>query len=92
MQFRYDEGKKTLPAPTSFDNNCGSIIEVYGDEACIKEEYYRPDIPLYGLVESCFDGKSAEDYYSGLRRYMDEVEEYLNGWFSFDPSRIQWDL
>lgn len=78
--------------PSSYRNCMMHYGLVYGDEACIKEEYYRPDIPLYGLVESCFDGKSAEDYYSGLRRYMDEVEEYLNGWFSFDPSRIQWDL
>ena len=65
---------------------------ISGDEACIKEEYYRPDIPLYGLVESCFYGKTAEDYYKDLRRYMDEVEEFLNGWFSFDSSRIRWDL
>lgn len=64
----------------------------HDDEAYIKEEYYKPDIPLYGLVESCFDGKSAEDYYIELRKYMDEVEAYINKWFSFDPNRIKWDL
>ncbi len=62
------------------------------DEAYIKEEYYKPDIPLFGLVESCFDGKSAENYYQELRIYMDEVEYYLNRWFSFDYTRIKWDL
>ena len=63
-----------------------------GEEYSIKEENYRPDILLFGLVETVFDGMTAQDYFVELRNYMDEVESYLKEWFNFDKSIINWDL
>ena len=78
--------------PSSYRNCMMHYNLTYDGEACIKETFYKPDISLYGLVESCFDGKPAGDYYLDLRRYMDKVEAYLNTWFSFDSTKILWDL
>jgi hypothetical protein len=65
---------------------------IKGEEYSIKEEKYRPDILLFGLVETVFDGMTAKDYFIELRNYMDEVESYLKAWFNFDQSNINWDL
>lgn len=78
--------------PSSYRNCMMHYNLVHEGEPCIKEEYYRPDIPLFGLVESCFAGKTAAEYYSDLRSYIDEVEDYLNTWFTFDYAKIRWDL
>ena len=78
--------------PSSYRNCMMHYNLIHDDKPCILEDYYKPDIPLYGLVESCFDGKSTNDYYDALRSYIDDVEEYLNTWFSFDKASINWDL
>lgn len=85
-----DEGR--IYFRSSFRNCMMHYDLVKNEEPCILEEYYKPDIPFYGLVESCFDGMSAGEYYAKLRDYMDSVETYLNGWFTLDFDKICWDL
>lgn len=85
-----ERGKELFPS--SYRNCMMHYNLIHEDKPCILEELYKPDIPLYGLVESCFDGKTAIDYYNTLRLYMDDVESYLNTWFSFEKSSIHWDL
>ena len=61
------------------------------EDPCIKQELFCMDEPFYGLIESCFNGKNQEDYYSELRAYMDVVECYLSEWFFIDRKRIKFD-
>lgn len=78
--------------PSTFRNAMFHYELIKGEDYCIKEEYFRPDILLFGLVETVFDGKTAQDYFAELRDYMDEVESCLKEWFNFDYSTINWDL
>ena len=78
--------------PSAFRNAMFHYDFYNGEEYSIKEENYRPDILLFGLVETVFDGMTAQDYFVELRNYMDEVESYLKEWFNFDKSIINWDL
>ena len=65
---------------------------VHNDVAYIDEKMYRPDIPFYGLVETCVGGISLTEYLAKLREYEDEIEDFLNSWFKFDLNEIKWDL
>ena len=85
-----DKGRSYFPS--SYRNCMMHYRLVKDDEPSIKEECYKPDIPLYGLVESCFNGISANEYYAKLRDYINGVEVYLNSWFTFDFEKICWDL
>ena len=78
--------------PSAFRNAMFHYELIKGNDYCIKEENYRSDILLFGLVETVFDGKTAQDYYAELREYLDEVERCLKVWFNFDQSAINWDL
>lgn len=64
---------------------------IQNGDSCIKQELFCMDEPFYGLIESCFNGKNQEDYYSELRAYMDVVECYLSEWFFIDRKRIKFD-
>lgn len=85
-----NEGAKFFPS--QFRNVMIHYDLTYKGNPCISEEEYKPDIPLYGLVETNFRGKSSKEYFHELRIYMERVEEYMRGWFSIDKSRIKWDL
>lgn len=78
--------------PSEIRNCMAHYDLVHDDVAFIDEKSYRPDILFYGLIESYFDGMTVSDYLYGLREYINEVEEYLNGWFVFDKRKISWDL
>ena len=78
--------------PTEYRNCMMHYELVHNDKSYIKQELYRPDIPLYGLIESCFYGQSAKNYYDNLRKYMDNVEIFLNSFFKLDYQNIKWDL
>ncbi len=85
-----DDGRRFFPS--EYRNCMMHYGLIHHDSPCIKESEYNPEIPLYGLVESCFDGMSVHEYYKELREYMATVERFLNGWFVFDQNKIQWDL
>ena len=91
--------------PSLFRNTMMHYDLIYKDKPCIREDnyylyedeffskkYYYPDKLLYGLVETCFEGKNATDYFGELRKYMIRIEEYLKSWFSVDIQQINWDL
>lgn len=59
------------------------------NKPAIKLEYFCKTKPFYGLVESCFDGKSFEEYAIDLSRYLDEIEAYLLSWFNIDESKLK---
>ncbi len=85
-----EEGRSLLPS--EFRNCMMHYDLVHDDVAYIKEEFYRPDIRFYGLVESIFNGMTIDNYLEELRRYMDKVENYLCSWFNFDLKMIRWNL
>ena len=58
----------------------------------ISKEYYNEKLKFFGLVESCFDGKSSSCFFDELRLYIQELETYLMSWFHVDPQKIKWDL
>ena len=78
--------------PSRFRNAMYHYDLFRDSEYSILEDFYRPDILLFGLVESSFSGKNAIDYFSELRSYMDEIEIYLNTWLNYDIKDIKWDL
>lgn len=85
-----EDGRKFFPS--SFRNTMMHYDLIYKDKPCIREDNYYPDKLLYGLVETCFEGKNATDYFGELRKYMIRIEEYLKSWFSVDIQQINWDL
>ena len=58
----------------------------------IIEKYYNEHDTLFGLVESCFDGKHIDGYYKELRIYMADVRKYLESFFIIDASKTKYDL
>ncbi len=78
--------------PSSF-RNCMMHYDLCNKEnVVILEKYYDDKIPLYGLVESCFVGKSYEDFSLELKHYVKRLEEYLLSWFQIDINKVKWDL
>lgn len=55
---------------------------------CIDERYYNMDIPFYGLVESCFNGISFEEYHKNLILFSNRVEKFLKRQFYVDNNRL----
>lgn len=84
-----DKGRMFFPS--SFRNAMFHYSLFYNEYPCIDESLFRPDILLFGLVETCFDGKTAFEYFEELRCFMNEVEDYLKCWFSIDKKLIEWD-
>lgn len=78
--------------PSSFRNSMMHYDLIHDGQPCISEDLYRSDVMLYGLVETNFDGKNAQEYLKELRSYMTEIEDYLNSWFIINKSCINWDL
>lgn len=59
------------------------------DGFCIKKRYFDRDIPLFGLVESCFFGKSFDKYNTELISLSEKIENLLKNQFNIDKNRLQ---
>mgnify|MGYP001171407140 CR=1 FL=1 len=57
----------------------------------ILQECYDSTKPLYGLVESCFNGMSFDQYYDELYGLSQRIEEQLLSYFNIDLKKIHWD-
>ncbi|WP_416788777.1 hypothetical protein [Anaerorhabdus sp.] len=57
----------------------------------IKPEYFDTEKMLFGLVESCFDGKGYYELAYELDNYLHELENCLTSWFRIDMDKIKWD-
>ena len=77
--------------PSNF-RNCMMHYDFYnkGIEV-IKEKYFSDDKPFFGLVESCFNGKTYHEIFSKLSMYLDELEKHLLLWFNIDMENVRWD-
>lgn len=85
-----DEGTGLFPS--SF-RNCMMHYDFYNNgEPVISQKYFDSRKPFYGLVESCFDGKSYDQFVSELRNYTMKLESYISSWFYIDVRKIKWDL
>lgn len=69
--------------PSDFRNCMMHYDMKNAGEMQIKEEFFNLDKPLYGLVESCFDGLSFEVYAEKIDTYQNSVECFLKGMFDF---------
>lgn len=78
--------------PSSFRNCMMHYSFIGRDGAAIAKDQYDEEIPFNGLVETCFAGISFNEYCSSLFDYIDEMENYLNGFFNLRPNRVKWDL
>lgn len=58
-------------------------------KSTILQEYYDEEIPLYGLVESCFEGKSWNTFFDDLDNYSKQIEDCLNTWFKINRNKIK---
>ncbi len=79
------------PASGSF-RNCMMHYDLYDKKVgdfLIKPEYLDRNDPMYGLVQSCFDGESYESVMQKLRRYLSVVEEFLKSQFDFSKAVIR---
>ena len=62
------------------------------DGPVIDESNYNPDILLFGLIETIYDGMDAITYMEKLDQYFDDVGRYLNKFFNIDNTMVKWDL
>ena len=85
-----ENGKKLFPS--NFRNCMMHYDLCYDGVPAISKEYYNEKLKFFGLVESCFDGKSSSCFFDELRLYIQELETYLMSWFHVDPQKIKWDL
>lgn len=53
----------------------------------IMEKYFSDDKPFFGLVESCFNGKTYYEIFSELSMYLDDLEKHLLLWFNVDMKK-----
>lgn len=77
---------------SSLFRNCMMHYDLYYQgQSAIKPEYFDVEKPFFGLVESCFDNKSFDDFASDLRIYIHKLETFLLSWFNVDIKKIKWD-
>lgn len=57
----------------------------------ILQEWYDSEKPLYGLVESCYDGMHFNQYYNEIYKLSQELEKYLLSYFTINRMNIHWD-
>ncbi len=58
----------------------------------IMEKNFSDDKPFFGLIESCFGGKSYSRFFSELSIFLNDLEKYLLSWFNVDMKKVKWDL
>lgn len=58
----------------------------------IMEKYFSNEIPLFGLVESCFNGKSYDEFFFEVELFLNDLEKQLSLWFNVDIKKVKWDL
>ena len=77
---------------TSF-RNCMMHYDLVDKSEChvILQEWYDPQKPLYGLVESCFSGLNFNQYYEKIYNLSQKLEEYLLSYFKVNQNDIHWD-
>ena len=56
----------------------------------VLEKWYDPKKPLYGLVESCYDGMAYGLYCNKLYELSKEIEDYLLSYFTINKNLICW--
>jgi hypothetical protein len=77
--------------PSSF-RNCMMHYGLKNDlKNVIQEKNFDMQKPFFGLVESCFDGKSYDQFVLELNKYLMMLEEWLSSMFYIDIRKIQWD-
>lgn len=85
-----DEGARLFPS--SF-RNCMMHYDLCNNgTAVVLQEYFDSQKPFWGLVESCFEGKTYNQFVSELRSYTMKLEGYILSWFCVDMKKIKWDL
>lgn len=94
--LKFDELRKLCDEGAHFfPSNYRNAMYHYGliskGAPSIIETYYTEEDPLFGLVQSCFKGKTTEDYYRELRNYMADIRNYLEGFFIIDPNKTKYD-
>lgn len=73
--------------------NCMMHYDLIDKNGCpvILKEWYDSEKPLYGLVESCYDGMHFEQYYDELYKLSQKLEEHLLSYFTINRNKIRWD-
>lgn len=73
--------------------NCMMHYDLVDKHDCpiILKEYYNPVKPLYGLVESCYNGMHFNQYYEKIYKLSQKLEEYLLSYFNVNQNNIRWD-
>ncbi|MCQ9209400.1 hypothetical protein [Granulicatella seriolae] len=76
---------------TSF-RNCMMHYDLVDKEdyPVILQSLYNPEKPLYGLIESCFDGMNFNQYFDKLYKTSQKLENYLLSYFTINYSKICW--
>lgn len=59
-----------------------------GDCAISKEEY-NPNIPFFGLIESCFNGISYDEYFIRLSEYGKEIDKCISSFFNIKEAKLK---
>ncbi|MBE5912677.1 MAG: hypothetical protein E7274_01280 [Pseudobutyrivibrio ruminis] len=88
---RIEEGINSLyPIFDSKFRNClmhYSFAE--NGQKLIEEKYFDIETPLYGLVESCFDGKSYKELSNEIKGNLFKMESTLNSMLLIDSSKLK---
>lgn len=75
--------------PSNF-RNCMMHYDFFNkDDEIITEKCFCNNKPLFGLVESCFNGKSYDDFFSELSKYLNVLEDQLLLWVNVDMKKIK---
>ena len=85
--YLFDKGQYYFPS--DFRNCMMHYDFINNNVSAIKESCFRKDILFFGLTESCFNGLSTVEFYSQLKDYLHELEEYLSSWFIVDLNKIK---
>ena len=56
---------------------------------CIDEKYFDMNIPLYGLIETCFNGLAFDEYNNKLISLCTDIETLLKRQFSICAERVK---
>lgn len=85
--------KENINLFSSSFRNCMMHYDLVDKNDCpvIFQKWYDSEKPLYGLVESCYDGMHFNQYYNKLYKLSEELEKYLLSYFSIIRNDIHWD-
>ena len=88
-----ESSEKDIKLFSSSFRNCMMHYDLIDKDDCpvVLREWYDPEKPLYGLVESCYGGMNFNQYYDRLYKVSQELEEYLLSYFTIKPNHICWD-